>query len=297
MAEFVARVGEHMPEVEAFVYENNSTDETAAALMAAATKEPRLRVWSETWDLEAFRDSSPARTVANGPCRIALIAEARNRLLDWIRECRPHVDDRIVLVDWDFQTPPSVNALCRWLLDLPDSMDAVFANGVGPDGRYYDLYEIRTDDFPFGPEIVGDFFWHDRQRERRLGGVIPVDSDPIRVFSAFGGLGIYRPDALDAARYSAYPTQALHDFYLPLLTGPGVPKKRQSRRGRRLGTHYEGVAIGQFLFGEEVFYRNNSGYNYPVAAEHVNLHMEMRSKGRGRFFIAPDLVYFKGPMG
>jgi len=91
------------------VFENNSTDDTPALLMQAAREQPNLFARCEVWDINAFRESGKARTWDNGCCRLELIAEARNRLLDWMRESALADDDRFVMIDWDFATaPPSM---------------------------------------------------------------------------------------------------------------------------------------------------------------------------------------------
>ena len=273
------------------VFENNSTDDTPALLMQAAREQPNLFVRCEVWDLNAFRESGKARTWDNGCCRLELIAEARNRLLDWMRESALADDDRFVMIDWDFATAPPIDALVRWIRELPEDLDAVFANGTDRRGRYYDLYELRTAEHPLGPEVMGDRFWTSRARKRALHRVIDPGNPPVPCLSAFGGLAIYRAGAVGGCRYSPYPTPELHDFYTDLFTArPGHREVRRLRR-EKVTTHHRGALLGAYLFDDVIFYRNNSGYNFPIAAEHVNLHLAMRANGRGRFVIAPDLGY------
>ena len=273
------------------VFENNSTDNTPALLLQAAREQPNLLVRSEVWDLDAFRESGKARTSDNGCCRLELLAEARNRLLDWMRKSARSDDDRLVMIDWDFATAPSIDTLARWIRELPEDLDGVFANGADRHGHYYDLYELRTAEHPLGPEIIGDRFWTSRARKRTLHRAIGPGDPPVPCLSAFGGLAIYRAGAVGSCRYSPYPTPELHNFYTDLFAAQ--PRHREVRRVRRekVTTHYRGALLGAYLFDDVIFYRNNSGYNFPIAAEHVNLHRAMRARGRGRFVIAPDLGY------
>lgn len=273
------------------VFENNSTDNTPALLLQAAREQPNLLVRSEVWDLDAFRESGKARTSDNGCCRLELLAEARNRLLDWMRKSARSDDDRLVMIDWDFATAPSIDTLARWIRELPEDLDGVFANGADRHGHYYDLYELRTAEHPLGPEIIGDRFWTSRARKRTLHRAIGPGDPPVPCLSAFGGLAIYRAGAVGSCRYSPYPTPELHNFYTDLFAAQ--PRHREVRRVRRekVTTHYRGALLGAYLFDDVIFYRNNSGYNFPIAAEHVNLHLAMRARGRGRFVIAPDLGY------
>jgi hypothetical protein len=283
---------QELPELRGYVFENNSRDRTSELLQASAAERPHLNVRSETWDLDAFREGSKARTWDNKPCRLELIAEARNRLLDWMREDGLAPGDRVVIIDWDFREPPPLDALMRHIRELPESAAAIFANGVDSTGRYYDLYELRTKDHPFGPELIGNRFWTSRRRRRNLARVIDPAESPIEVYSAFGGLAIYRGEALDGCRYSPYPTVELDSFYKERLEED--PSNREARRLRRgkLEKVRDGMALGAHLFDEELFYLNNSGYNFPIAAEHVNVNLAIRARNRGGLFIEPSLTYF-----
>ena len=288
---FIDEAHRELPDLEAFIFENNSRDRTPELLAEAARERPHLHVRSETWDLDEFREASKARTWDNRPCRIELISEARNRLLDWMREVGFGAGDRVVIVDWDFLRPPPIAPLTRAIAELPDEADAVFANGVGATGRYYDLYELRTAEHPLGPELLGDRFWTSRRRRRALGRVIDPAEPPIEVHSAFAGLGVYRAEALEGCRYSPYPTAELHAFYKEIFNrDPRNSEVRQVRR-RKVAKVQKGALLGTYLFDDELFYVNNSGFNFPIAAEHVNLHISMRARGHGKLFILPALPY------
>lgn len=291
---FIDDAHRELPELEAYVFENNSTDGTPELLERGASERPHLHVRSETWDMDEFREASKARTWDNKPCRLELISEARNRLLDWMREGGISSGDRVVIVDWDFREPPDLEALSRAITEMPDDMDATFANGVDSRGRYYDLYELRTPEHPLGPELMGDRFWSSRRRRRDLARRIAPTESPIAVYSAFAGLAIYRAEALEGCRYSPYPTPELHAYYRERLEqDTGNSEVRRVLRDKPEKVR-KGVLLGAHLFDDELFYFNNSGYNFPIAAEHVNLHLAMRARGNGRLFIRPDLPYISG---
>jgi hypothetical protein len=289
---FVDSARRELPHLEAYIFENNSRDRTAELLEQGASERPYLKVRSETWDLDQFREAHKARTWDNKPCRLELIAETRNRLLDWMREAGFKAGDSVVIVDWDFLRPPPLDPLVRSIHEMPPGVDGLFANGIDQTGRYYDLYELRTREHPLGPELLGDRFWSSRRRRRALARAISPIEPPIPCFSAFGGLAVYGADALADCRYSPYPTPALHDYYRERFHTD--PKNREIRYVRRARVEKvrKGALMGAQLFGDEFFYRNNSGFNFPVVAEHVSLHLEMRARGRGNFFIDPKLLYF-----
>lgn len=289
---FIDDAQRQLPELRAYVFENNSRDRTPELLAEAASARSHLQVRSETWDLDEFREVSKARTWDNKPCRLELISEARNRLLDWMRKDGIAAGDRVVIIDWDFLEPPPLEPLGKVIDEMPEGAAAVFANGVDRGGRYYDLYELRTNEHPIGPELLGDRFWSSRRRRRDLARVIAPTESPIEVYSAFAGLAIYRAEALDGCRYSPYPTPELDGFYKELIReDAGNSEVRYVRRGK-VEKIRKGALLGAHLFDEELFYLNNSGFNFPIAAEHVNLHISMRAKGRGNLLILPDLPYF-----
>jgi Cryptococcal mannosyltransferase 1 len=291
IVEFIDAARQELPRLDVHVFENNSADRTPELLQAAAAERTFLHVRTENWDLDEFRERSKARTWDNKYCRVELIAEARNRLLDWMREGGLTAEDRVVIIDWDFAAPPPLEPLAKQILEVPLGIDGLFANGVDRVGRYYDLYELRTSQHALGPELLGDRFWSSRRRRRALARVISPEEQPIECYSAFGGLAIYRADALNGCRYSPYPTPELHAFYRERLRED--PENREIRYLRRMKPEkiHRGALLGAHLFDDELFYRNNSGFNFPIAAEHVNLHLAMRTRGRGNFFIAPSLPY------
>jgi Cryptococcal mannosyltransferase 1 len=289
---FIDAARRELPKLHAYVFENNSSDRTPELLADSATGRPHMSVRSESWDLDEFRERSKARTWDNKPCRIELVTEARNRLLDWMREADFTDGDRVVIVDWDFLKPPPLDPLVRHIREMVTGADAVFANGVDRTGRYYDLYALRTSEHPLGPEMLGDRFWSSRRRRRALARVIEPTELPIEVYSAFAGLAIYRAEALEGCRYSAYPTRELDAFYKERLSEYSHKGEVRRLRREKVERIHRGALLGAHLFDEELFYRNNSGFNFPITAEHVNLHLAMRARGHGRLLIVPDLPYY-----
>jgi hypothetical protein len=84
-------------------------------------------------------------------------------------------------------------------------------------------------------------------------------------------------------RYSADVIDELHEFYLT---------KELPADNKNPTTHNEGILLGCYLKDDKIFYKNNSGYNYPVCAEHVNFHLQIRKKGYKNMFICPFLHYY-----
>jgi len=282
--QFLIDLKRQLPCLEVCIYENNSTDNTNGIFLDLATKIDFLEVKSEIYDNSFFLDKGRARTWDNLPCRIEMIAFARNKLLEMIHAKNLTDNDLVIMMDLDFMRAPDVKAIALIVENFPIKLaDVLFANGVGANGNYYDTYVLRTAADPFGPEIMGKTFWSG-EHSKRLRDAIPANaSSLIPVYSAFGGLAIYRAAAIKGCFYSADVTDSLHAFYKDLLKDK--PQEKPI-------THHEGVLLGCYLKGDNIFYRNNSGYNWPVVGEHSTFHAQMRENGFGKMFIVPSLAYY-----
>ena len=277
---FLTELKEVIPILEVCLYENNSTDSTKEFLKEITKRFDWIETVSEDFENEFFLKQGFARTWDNKPCRIEMIAYARNQLLKMIESKNLVREDFFILMDLDMNIPPDVHIFKPILKQMPEKVDVLFANGIRCDGRYYDIYEFRTEEFPFGPEILGEHFWSEEHMNKIL---TSYDSDGpfIPVISAFGGIAIYKGDTFKGCNYSANVTDELHEFYSKQILSDEKPV-----------THHEGVLLGCYLKDDKIFYRNNSGYNYPICAEHVNFHLQIRKKGFTNMFICPFLYYY-----
>jgi len=282
LMKFLTDLKEVIPILEVCLYENNSTDSTKGFLEIIKKKFDWIEIVSEDFENAFFLNEGFARTWDNKPCRIEMIAYARNQLLKMIESKNLVREDFFILMDLDMKISPDVNALKHILKQMPEKVDVLFANGIRGDGRYYDGYELRTEEYPFGPEILGEEFWSEEHMDKILkeydseGSFTPV-------ISAFGGIAIYKGDTFKGCNYSANVTDELHEFY---------SKQILPESNKKPVTHHEGVLLGCYLKDDKIFYRNNSGYNYPICAEHVNFHLQIRKKGFTNMFICPFLYYY-----
>ena len=274
---FIVTLKQVIPSLEVCLYENNSTDNTKETLKGLETHLDYVSVKCENYP-EEFFFSFPARTFKNEGCRIHKIAFARNKLLEMINKKESNF---IIMIDLDIKIPPDVNIISAILhqMNVLKDIDVLFANGIQGNGHYYDGYEFRSEHLPFGPEILGESFWSDTHM-----GKIQNKYEPqgplIPVISAFGGLAIYKGNVIKDCFYSADITDELKEFY----------SKFQIEKPSE--THYNGCGLGIYI--DNIFYKHNSGYNYPVCAEHVNFHLAIRKKGFTNMFICPSLYYYWG---
>ena len=280
LIQFLNELVKVLPDAQFFMYENNSTDGTRNYFPMLQSLIPNIHIESDTFTHEELLQKCVARSCENNPCRMELISHARNKLLTMIRSNGYGCDgDLVVMFDCDMVSIPTEPLLER-LRAFPDDVDVLFANGLSRNGQtYYDMYALRYGNNPFGPELLASTFW-DSMPQICIKQSIPV-------ISAFGGLAIYRGECLDNSRYSAIPTRALDTIYKQLIKQTGFTPSKE--------THKNGAAMGIYLFGqgpEDIFYLNNSGYNFPVVCEHSTFHADMMTRGYGRFRIDPDLKYY-----
>ena len=280
LIQFLSELVKALPDARVFIYENNSTDRTREFFPILKSLIPNIYIESETFTNEELLQRCIARSCENTPCRMELIAYARNKLLTAIQAHGYGRDeDLVVMFDCDMVSIPTEPLLER-LRAFPEDVDVLFANGLARNGQtYYDMYALRYGNNPFGPELLGNTFWESMPQ------ICIKQSIP--VISAFGGLAIYRGYCLKHSRYSAIPTQALDTIYKQLIKQTGFTPSKE--------THKNGAAMGIYLFGQgpdDILYLNNSGYNFPVICEHSALHADMMTRGYGRFRIDPDLKYY-----
>jgi len=277
---FLTLLKSEIPELEVCLYENNSSDSTKEILNLIQNEYIQIQI--EDYPESFFLNSFPGRTYDNQGCRIHKIAFARNQLLKMIESKNLGDEDFVIIMDLDINFIPELKAIQYLIRNFPKEIHVLFANGVQSNGHYYDGYEFRSESLPYGPEILGEIFWSDKHMAK-IQHKYTLEDGFIPVISAFGGIAIYRANVIKGCSYSADVTDTLHDFYSSIPIVDPTPK-----------THIDGCSLGIYLKDKKIFYKNNSGYNYPVAAEHVNFHLEIRAKGFKNMFICPFLYYYWG---
>ena len=170
-------------EVEFFVVESDSSDETLSVLKKLSSEVPDFYYFTY------------GRLELELPNRIDRLIHCRNRYVQWLRE--QSVPASVVVVDFDIRnTKLSSNHVRQALSDL-DFADGIFAN---QSGRYFDIYALRcagwsnSDCFVEYRELMKSMqpkkakqkvIW---SKMRKIG----PKNYPIQVDSAFGGLAIYK---------------------------------------------------------------------------------------------------------
>ena len=269
------------------IYENNSTDLSPELLRSWSEADNRVDTICEKVPIEGQLNRGKARTWDNEPCRLEIITDARNRLLQMIRNPKYSTYDLVLMMDLDIPQPLPAHETLKAIETFPVDAAAVFSFGLNSAGKMYDMHPYRDSVFPFGPEILGDEFFsipNQKRFFRHTSNLKQYDFYP--VFSAFNGAALYRRDLLVGCSYSAAPTKDLDDFY----------RDQADRLGKSPSdwfpgnTHIASTLQGVYLFGaESFFYRNNSGYNFPVTIGHSTLHATLMKYGK--LYLRPSWLH------
>ncbi len=190
----IEKIGEIFGDYRVVIYENDSRDDTRSQLRAWAQRNHRVRVIVETI-------GDPVNPCARCLQRAARMANYRNRCLEVIREEFSDFDFALVL-DTDLKGGWSYDGIANTFGH--DNWDFVGSNGiifkrVGREMNVpiqYDAWAFRLDEnlSALPTATVNVLRWQRGQP------IVPVTS-------CFGGLGIYRMNAILSATYSGWDSE------------------------------------------------------------------------------------------
>lgn len=301
----------------AVFYENNSSDNTANILKEWEKTNDNIKIISEFYTEDELLNMCRARTYDNKPCRLEIIAMARNKLLQEIENSIYDNFNYVIMFDMDHKKLLPIDNIIN-VLNKNYDFDAIICKGTDINNDMYDTYAYRDNKYPLGSEIIGDDFESfdilKKLEIRNKTSLIPV-------ISAFNGLCIYKKTSIKNIRFSAYPSKTLDNIYRNIINNPKcfeknkletlyLEKELNERFNFKLKiplkeiykkidknsinniTHIDGRLQGIYLFGTDgIFYKNCSGYNYPVLCEHVIFFLEMRKAGYDKIFLCPQLEW------
>jgi glycosyltransferase involved in cell wall biosynthesis len=286
------QLGLHFSDYRVIIYENNSSDRTKKLFSKWAKNEPRVIFISEYLNKKKL-EKEMSMGVLN---RTEQIARARNIVLD--EAMKEKYDDYkyIIWADLDFVEPWDVEHMVETIVQPEQEWDAVFAYGA------YDLFPLRTAEWPIGFELLGQYYW-EHLDEVRHQFVFSENAGWKKVYSAFGGFGIYKRDAVKGCRYSGVVTDDLETLtekwlkeakdvpylkkYQELLSSANVVVLAGKALAHRedypaeLGLRFAGKTVTWFSCTPKT--------TLPWTCEHLTLHASMILKGHGRLFINPKI--------
>jgi len=283
----VESVGSYFSDYRVLIYENNSTDNTRTVLKYWQERNPRVSFESEDIQVE-FPNK--------GYLKSNHTAYARNRVVDRLWTLDYHFD-YVIWIDLDFVLSPDLEGI-REALDR-DDWDAVFAYGISPEHGYWDWLAFRDKKEPFGPELIG----HDNWYVKKENLLLSPDSPWYPVYSAFGGFGLYKKEALRNQRYSAMVTQDIDRVSRGILVSPeALQKYLDAKKDLATVVDIEGPVdavedkrVGFRLWPDSLIYHMNSFvHNYPATCDHVPVHFGMIAAGYKRLFVSPRIIFRYG---
>lgn len=269
----IEELGSRFKDYQVIIYENNSTDKTVEILRRWASENRHVLILSEQLSQEDFKKMGARCLSYDGkPSRMELIARARNIVLEQARSPQYHDFRYLLMADLDFKDVWPIREILKTVRSKR-KWDCVSANGIGPEGFYYDHFALRDAKHPLGPELIGQSWWYGAPNKLKL-----QKKRWHSVYSAFGGLAIYKRVKILACSYSGACTEDLKKDYTNILSNISED------------SYYLQKFRQQFGNGPIQFQNNSGYYEFPVCCEHVTLHASMRLKGYSRMYINPNMI-------
>lgn len=272
------KTGDFFENFKLVIYENNSTDNTKAILNKYANH-TNVKIIYE--NIEGFDKKENNKiwayteiTGSNHPCRIEHISNARNKLIDEINKSEYDVFTHVIIIDFDsngWEIPGILDSF-----NLSSDWDAIFANS----NNYYDYYALRSNSFPFGPEIIGESFWKLPNYK--------FNSELIPVYSAFNGIGIYKKNIFKKFKYNFFVDDDVKQFYRNYLKNNKISDTIMYNIQNNCDVFPYGIKDEL----TDIFWKSNSGYKGIVICEHVPLNFALCNNGY-KLFINPKMLYFR----
>lgn len=270
-------LGNRFKDYAVIIYENNSTDDTAAYYSE----------WAKANDKVVFI-SENLHSNELPPSRTECIARARNIVLSIARNEKYSDFKYLIMVDCDFiKAPWPIDALME-VTEITLDWDCICSNSA--DGYIADSYAYRDAHFPFGPEIIGNSWWNKLDFERSTNGYRKGDG-LVPVYSAFGGIAIYKRASIIPFSYSGIVTEDLKQYYRHILLSS--PKSHHQIRDY---LNLIGLQESTSLCEVPIVFQGNTFWEHPqepyrqTCCEHVPLHASMAIHGFDKIYIYPQMV-------
>jgi glycosyltransferase involved in cell wall biosynthesis len=282
------------------IYENNSADATKQLFEEWAERDPHLIFLSEMPSRRTLAEQSNMK-ICN---RTEMIARARNKVLDVAMESQYDDFKYVVWADLDFVQPWDIENLLDTILNPEQEWDAVLANGS------YDLFALRDPQFPIGFELLGNKYWENLDKVLARFSLDP-NGHWRKVYSAFGGLGIYKRESIKECRYSGTVTRDLEKVVIEWLkkanesqdvclwdeyqelrsSGTTITLKKERIANRKQYPKEFGVRLMNPLgIGRIVWFSCTEGTTLPWTCEHVPFHASMALRGHDKIYINPRII-------
>lgn len=187
------------------IVENDSKDNTKQILVDWEKDKKQVKIISQDFGTTTI----PAKVEGNvSPTlsfyRIEKMSLYRNMYMDFIAGLNTQID-YVIIIDIDIKSF-SVDGLVESILKAPENWGAIFANGLtkrkilGLNSKmYYDMFALY--EYPLIDKFYYDQEYFDKSFQRAYKNI--KKNKYYSVVSAFGGIGIYKYEAIKDIRYIA----------------------------------------------------------------------------------------------
>jgi glycosyltransferase involved in cell wall biosynthesis len=195
----IERICSYFKDYQIIIFENNSKDNTKEVLQKWASENSKVTTFMNDFDERKYLDIEifPQYNSSNCKRRIQKMVDYRNFYMDYIEEHNLSAD-YIMIVDLDV-TKISVEGVIS-SFGVEQSWDAIAANGFSLSPklkrRYHDTYaltEWNMGHVPQTEKMIDD--------NRYKWNFMDINMPLFPVFSAYGGLSVYRFEAIKNIKY------------------------------------------------------------------------------------------------
>ena len=156
-----------------------------------------------------------------------------------------------------------------------DYWDVLYANSKS----YYDWYALRTEK-DLDPSFLGEEWWNNIDKY--------TFDKPIKVWSAFNGIGIFKKEIFKDNKYDFQVNEDIKKLFRK-----SIGNEKYNKFKDVIENDCDKFPGGIKDEKSNIIWKNNSGYKGLVVCEHVCLNASLINKGY-KIFIHPDIIYIDG---
>ena len=178
-----------------YIYENDSTDNTLNILAD----------WKSNYENKFYFSSE--KNVKQYGYHTQNIAQARQKALNWVRSYYKDFD-LLIIIDPDLFYDINLTGIIDSLNNI-DKWDVCFANGIyNMKGMSWDAFAMRLEDQNIPWQGNKNYFTNLHRKENW--GTGRIIKEWTEVYSAFGGIGIYKANVLKNINYNVNSIDCEH---------------------------------------------------------------------------------------
>lgn len=195
----IEKIATYFKSYQVILFENNSKDNTKSILQSWSKLNPNVHVFLNDFDESKFKNIPIPKGYNKSNCRrrIQKMAEYRNLYLEYINSHNIQAD-YVIVVDLDVARIDVKGVISSF--GTKQEWDVIASNSYSRSPRlkkrYHDTYALIEDGTEHSPQTELSI-----DNNRYLWAGINYNMPFIRVFSAYGGLAIYKYELIKKLRY------------------------------------------------------------------------------------------------